>query len=310
MVKHIHIIVPVYNEEENIGLLVHALHEVLQPLSGKYSYEVIVVNDGSSDRTLEVIKALSKNDERVKFISFSRNFGHQNALKAGIDRAHADCVISLDGDMQHPPELIPVMLEKWEEGYDVVYTLREEDDSSLDFVKRQTSNGFYRVMNRLADLEMEKGTADFRLLDRKVADVLKDLTEYELFFRGLVKWMGFKQYGIHYKPNERRAGRSKYTFKKMLRFAVQGITSFSIKPLYIAAYLGFAFSLVSLMYIPYALVSYWMGQAISGWTSMIVTIAFFGGLQLCILGIIGLYIGKIFMQGKHRPLYIVQETNL
>jgi polyisoprenyl-phosphate glycosyltransferase len=310
MAKHLNIVVPVYNEEENIGILVTALHQVLQPFSDRYTYNVIIVNDGSSDRTLEVIKALCTQDTRVRYVSFSRNFGHQNALKAGIDRADADCVISLDGDMQHPPELIPTMLEKWEEGFDVVYTLRQSDESNLAFVKRQTSNWFYRVMNRLADLEMEKGTADFRLLDRKVVDILKELTEFELFFRGLVKWMGFKQFGIEYKANERRSGRSKYTLKKMMRFAVQGITSFSIKPLYIAAYLGLAFSLASLIYIPYALISYYLGYAISGWTSVIVTIAFFGGLQLSILGIIGLYIGKIFMQGKHRPLYIVAETNL
>jgi polyisoprenyl-phosphate glycosyltransferase len=310
MSKHINIVVPVYNEEENIGLLIAAVRDVLQPLSVTYSFDIIVVNDGSADKTLEVIKAFSVADPRVKFISFSRNFGHQNALKAGIDRSEGDCVISLDGDLQHPPELIPTMLQKWEEGFDVVYTLREEDDSSLAFVKRKTSTGFYRVMNRLADLEMEKGTADFRLLDKKVVNVLKDLTEYELFFRGLVKWMGFRQFGIRYKANERKSGRSKYTLKKMMRFAVQGITSFSIKPLYIAAYLGLIFSVASLIYIPYALISYWLGYAISGWTSVIVTIAFFGGLQLSILGIIGLYIGKIFMQGKHRPLYIVQETNL
>jgi polyisoprenyl-phosphate glycosyltransferase len=310
MQKHIQIVVPVYNEEDNIGLLIAAVRDVLAPLEERYRYDMIVVNDGSSDKTLEVIRSFSKDDPRVKFISFSRNFGHQNALKAGIDRSDADCVISLDGDLQHPPELIPTLLQKWEEGYQVVYTIREADDSNLAFVKRKTSNGFYRVMNRLADLEMEKGTADFRLLDKRVVEVLKDLTEYELFFRGLVKWMGFKQYGINYKANERKSGRSKYTLKKMMRFAVQGITSFSIKPLYIAAYLGLIFSVASLIYIPYALVSYWLGYAISGWTSIIVTIAFFGGLQLCILGIIGLYIGKIFMQGKHRPLYIIEETNL
>ncbi len=310
MPKHIHIVVPVYNEEDNIGLLITALHAALSPLSAEYTYDIIAVNDGSSDRTMEVIRAFSKKDPRVKYISFSRNFGHQNALKAGIDRSDADCVISLDGDLQHPPELIPALLEKWQEGYDVVYTIREPDESNLAFVKRKTSTWFYRVMNSMADLEMEKGTADFRLIDRKVADVLKDLTEYELFFRGLVKWMGFRQFGIHYKANQRTAGKSKYTLKKMMSFAVQGITSFSIKPLYIAAYLGFAFSLASLIYIPYAMASYFMGYAISGWTSMIVTIAFFGGLQLSILGIIGLYIGKIFMQGKQRPLYIVSESNL
>ena len=165
-------------------------------------------------------------------------------------------------------------------------------------------------MNHMADLEMEEGTADFRLLSKQVVDVLRDLTEHELFFRGLVKWMGFAQIGLEYTPNERISGKSKYTLKKMVRFALTGITSFSTKPLYVAAYLGFFFSIVSFLYFPYAVFSYYFGSTISGWASVIVTIAFFGGLQLCILGIIGLYLGKVFMQVKHRPLYIIKESNL
>ena len=305
--KTVDIIVPVYNEQENIGCLVAAIKQVFVPL--QYNYTIILVDDGSRDQTFQVIKALASQDERLNYISFSRNFGHQNALKAGLDKSTGDCAISLDGDMQHPPELIPELLAKWEQGFDVVYTIRLEGTKE-GIVKKATSGWFYKVMNSMSDLEMEEGTADFRLISKQVVDVLRDFTEHELFFRGLVKWMGFSQIGIEYIPNERTWGKSKYTLKKMVRFALQGITSFSTKPLYVAAYLGFFFSLVSLLFLPYALFSYYFGEAISGWTSVIVTIAFFGGLQLCILGIIGLYLGKVFMQVKHRPLYIIKETNL
>ncbi len=305
--KSIDIIIPVYNEQENIGTLVHALEQVMSALP--YSYKMILVDDGSKDKTLEVIKVLAQANANIHYISFSRNFGHQNALKAGLDKSTADCAVSLDGDMQHPPELIPELINKWQEGYDVVYTIRKETDNE-GLVKKATSSWFYRLMNKMADLEMEEGTADFRLVTQRVVNVLRDLSENELFFRGLVKWLGFSQIGIEYVPNERMAGKSKYTLKKMIRFGLQGITSFSTKPLYIAAYLGFAFSFISLLFLPYALYSHFIGHDVRGWTSMILTIAFFGGLQLSILGIIGLYLGKVFMQVKQRPLYIVRDTNL
>lgn len=303
--KHIEIIVPVHNEEGNLGLLLERVHAVFQGIA--YDYSFIFVDDGSTDSTLSILRAMKTADPRVNYISFSKNFGHQNALKAGLDHSKADVVITMDGDLQHPPELIPLLIEKWEEGYEVVYTLRKDEEQNLGYLKKKSSNLFYRVMNRLADLDMEKGSADFRLLSKKVVSVLQDLEEYELFFRGLVKWVGFRQIGIEYVPEERRSGKSKYTLKKMIRFALQGITSFSTKPLYIAAYLGFAFSMLSLLYIPYILVSYFFGHTVHGWVSVIVTIAFFGGLQLSILGIMGLYLGKIFMQGKKRPLYIIKE---
>ncbi|MDB5190579.1 MAG: glycosyl transferase family 2 [Segetibacter sp.] len=305
--RTVDIIVPVFNEQENIGCLVNAIRQIFAKLN--YNYRLIIVDDGSKDNTFEVIKAFASTDPRINYISFSRNFGHQNALKAGLDKSIGDCAISLDGDMQHPPELIPSLLGKWEEGYDVVYTIRQEG-GKVGRVKRTTSGWFYKVMNIMSEVKMEEGTADFRLVSKKVVDVLRDFTEHELFFRGLVKWMGFSQVGIEYVPNERTWGRSKYTLHKMIRFALQGITSFSTKPLYVAAYLGFFFSLATLLYLPYALFSYYFGSTISGWTSVIVTIAFFGGLQLCILGIIGLYLGKVFMQVKHRPLYIIKETSL
>lgn len=305
--KCIDIIIPVYNEQDNIGTLVQAIDKVMVGLP--YTYKIILIDDGSKDKTFEVIRALAKVHAHIQYISFSRNFGHQVALKAGLDKSTGDCAISLDGDMQHPPELIPEMIEKWQQGFDVVYTIRKESNKE-GLVKKTTSSWFYRLMNKMADLEIEEGTADFRLVSKRVVNVLRDLSENELFFRGLVKWLGFSQIGIEYTPNERLAGKSKYTLKKMIRFALQGITSFSTKPLYIAAYLGFAFSLISLLYLPYALYSHFTGQDVRGWTSMIVTIAFFGGLQLSILGIIGLYLGKVFMQVKHRPLYIIRDTNL
>jgi polyisoprenyl-phosphate glycosyltransferase len=305
--KHVALVIPVFNEEENIKVLVAAIKAVFEQLP--YTYNIILIDDGSRDGSLQVVQELSKTDDRIRFISFSRNFGHQNALKAGLDHANADCAISLDADMQHPPSLIPEMLQKWEEGYDVVYTVRKSADG-LSVLKKRSSSIFYKVLNWLSEVDVEVGTPDFRLVSKPVIEVLRNLNEYDLFYRGLVKWVGFKQTALEYEENLRLAGKSKYTFKKMFRFALQGITSFSIHPLYAAAYLGFFISVASVLYLPYALYSYYFGHVISGWTSVIVTVAFFGGLQLTILGIIGIYLGKLFMQAKGRPLYIVKETNL
>jgi len=307
MTKLVSIIVPVHNERENVVVMAKAIKRIFANLP--YRYNLIYVDDGSNDLSLHEIKKMAVQDDNIKFISFSRNFGHQAAIKAGLDKADGDCIITMDGDLQHPPHLIPLLLEKWEEGYDVVYTVRKED-KNLPFVKRSTSNLFYRVLNWLSDIKIEKGTADFRLMNRNVADVLKNLQEFEPFFRGLVKWAGFKQLPVEYEPEQRRSGETKYTSKKMIRFALQGITSFSIRPLYAATYIGFTFAALSTLYIPFALYSYYFGYTISGWTSVIVTIIFFGGLQLMILGIIGIYLGKLFMQNKQRPVYIVKESNI
>jgi glycosyltransferase involved in cell wall biosynthesis len=303
--KLIDIVVPAFNEAENIPELVSRIRTVLAPLP--YSYSVMIVDDGSTDNTLSLLRAMAANDPHLKYISLSKNFGHQNAIKAGLDHTKADCVITMDGDLQHPPELIPVLLKHWEEGYEVVYTIRKEDEGHLGYFKRKSSNVFYRIMNGLANIKIEKGSADFRLLSKRVVYILRGMEEHELFYRGLVKWIGFRQIGIDYHAEERKSGKSKYSLVKMIRFGLQGITSFSTKPLYIAAYLGLIFSLLSLLYIPYALLSYFFGHTVSGWVSIIVTISFFGGMQLSILGIIGLYLGKIFMQGKKRPQYIIKE---
>ena len=307
MNRKVSVVVPIFNEQDNIAALVTALNKVFGTLP--YEYEIIFIDDGSKDATLSVLRAIMQYDKAVQFVSFSRNFGHQSALKAGIDSAGGDCIISMDGDMQHPPELLPALLQKWEEGFDVVYTVRK-DDTASSFTKRTTSNLFYKLLSSLSDIDIEKGTADFRLINRKVATVLRDLDDSDLFLRGIIKWVGFQQTSIEYEPAERLRGKTKYTPKKMLRLAMEGITSFSIKPLYFATYIGVGFSVLSLLYLPYALYSYYFGHAISGWTSVIVTIAFFGGLQLMILGIIGLYLGKLFMASKHRPSYIIKESSL
>lgn len=307
MPKKISIVIPVCNEKGNIPTMVNALQEVMQALP--YAYNITYIDDGSDDDTLDRIKAFAKQYDNIFFISFSRNFGHQNALKAGFDFSDGDAVITMDGDLQHPPELIPVLIAQWEQGNDIVYTIRN-DHQEMPLMKRKTSTLFYNILNRLSDIELESGTADFRLMDKRVVEIFRNFKEADLFWRGLVKWLGFKQIGIEYEPAERKEGKSKYTYKKMMQLALRGITSFSLKPLAIATYLGFTFSLLALFYIPYVIFSLAFGHPISGWASMIVTIAFFGGLQLMILGIIGMYLGKLFMQSKERPHYIIKESNL
>jgi dolichol-phosphate mannosyltransferase len=305
--KKIAIVIPAYNEEGNIEVMIQALHKVFETIP--YHYEILFVDDGSKDGTLQILKTISANDDKVFYIELSRNFGHQNALKAGVDLVVADAVITMDGDMQHPPELIPELIKKWEEGYDVVYTRREED-KNLSFLKKKTSSNFYKLMNRLSEIEFEPGTADFRLLDEKVVKVFSNFNENELFIRGLVSWLGFKQFAIDYKPSQRFSGSSKYTIVKMMRFALQGITSFSIRPLYFAIILGFGLSLLAFVfYIVYLIYSIYFGHVISGWASVICTIVFFGGLNLIVLGIVGMYVGKLFIQSKQRPNYLIRTTN-
>ncbi|MCZ2224261.1 MAG: glycosyltransferase family 2 protein [Chitinophagales bacterium] len=307
MPKKISIIIPVCNEKSNVPLMVNAVCDVMNNLS--YNYSITFIDDGSNDDTAYVIKEISQQNDKVFYIVLSKNFGHQNALKAGLDLSGGDAVISLDGDLQHPPTLIPTLIKYWEEGNDIVYTIRK-NHQELPMMKRKTSNWFYKLMNNLSNIEIEAGTADFRLMDKRVVEVCRNFSEMDLFWRGIIKWVGFKQIGIEYEPAERKFGTSKYTYKKMMQFALRGITSFSIKPLVIAIYLGFTFSILSLLYIPYVLFSLYFGHPISGWASMIVTIAFFGGLQLLILGIIGMYLGKLFMQTKQRPHYIIKESNV
>jgi len=306
MNKKVSIIIPAFNEQKNINRMFSELKTTLSGLL--YSFEYIFIDDGSSDLTLNEIKTLAINNKDIFFIQLSRNFGHQNALKAGLDLAKGDCVISMDCDLQHPPETVQQLLGKWEEGYDVVYTKRKETKSDSWF-KRKTSKLFYGLHNILSDIKLEAGTADFRLMSRDVVNAFRQLKENELFIRGLVKWAGFKQTAIEYRPNERLSGQSKYSLMKMLSFALKGLTSFSTKPLKIVVYIGLILFLFSMILVPYALVSYLYGSAVSGWTSIMITIIFFGSLQLLMTGIIGLYISKLVIQTKQRPLYFIKDSN-
>ncbi len=305
--KQVSIVIPAYNEEGNLEKIFHEIDLVFNNLED-YNFEIIFVNDGSRDNTQAVLKDFASKHSEAKYIEFSRNFGHQFAVKAGLDEAEGQLVISMDADLQHPPRLIPEMIKKWEEGYDLVYTIRKYP-KEISFFKKKTSNFFYKILSSLSDVELEKGSSDFRLMDRKVVDNMKTMSESDVFLRGMVKWMGFRQYAIHFEADQRFSGSSKYDLNKMLKFAFTGITSFSVKPLYMAAYLGFFFSGISLLYIPYVIYAFIAKTEISGWASLIMTIVFFGGVQLIILGIIGIYLGKMFKQLKHRPTYIIRSKN-
>jgi dolichol-phosphate mannosyltransferase len=305
----ISIVIPTYCEEGNIFELYEQLQRELSK-SEIHSFEIIYVNDGSNDNSLEKIKELAIRDERVKYIHFSRNFGHQNALRAGLDFAKGDAVISMDADLQHPPELIPTLIAFWRAGNKVVYTKRK-DKNDLSFFKKLTSKMFYKLVNYLSETKLEEGTADFRLLDRSVVEALKNFNENNLFYRGIIPGLGFRQHGIDYIPNVRFSGNTKYTFSKMVRFALTGITSSSAKPLYFSIYLGAFLALCSFFYALYAIyVSLFTTEAVAGWTSTIASILFIGGIQLMMLGIVGIYLGKLFSESKKRPNYIIEESNI
>ena len=306
--KKISIVIPAYNEEGNLMPVYQRIKSVFEKMQG-YSFEIIFVNDGSRDNTQNRLEEMALDFPEIKYIEFSRNFGHQPAVKAGMDYADGNAIISMDGDLQHPPELIPQMVQKWEQGYNIVYTIRSYP-KEISYFKRKTSDLFYQFLSQISDVDLTNGGgSDFRLIDASVAQVMKNLKEDDLFLRGLTSWMGFKQTGIEFVAGERFSGQSSYDLKKMLKFAFTGITSFSVKPLYLATYLGFIFSSLSLLYIPYVLYAFLTKTEISGWASLIMTIVFFGGVQLIILGILGIYLGKIFKQVKGRPNYIIRSRN-
>lgn len=302
----ISLIVPAFNEEENLPVLIHRLMSVMEPYG---SYEILIIDDGSTDQTRHVLRQLSKAYPVVRFLSFSRNFGHQMALRAGYNNARGEAVICLDADLQHPPELIPTLINKWREGYDVVYTVRQPDQK-LSWFKRTTSKQFYNLLRKVSNLQIEDGAADFRLLDRKVVDTLNQFKENDLFLRGAISWVGFRQCRVLYQPAARYAGRSKYSLRKMLKLAAMGITSFSTRPLYLSVMLGFGMSLFATLFGAEVLYEYFFTNAtVSGWTTLVVLMALIGGVQFIMIGIIGVYLGKTFVEVKGRPAYIIGDTS-
>ena len=302
--SNLSIVVPVYNEEKNIEIL----YNKIKSLNLKLDFNILFVDDGSTDSTLEVIKKLNSKNNEVKAISFSRNFGHQIALSAGIDFSNCDALIMLDSDLQHPPEEIDKMLKKYDEGYDVVQMVKKNQGKRNIFYKF-FSYLFYEFFRKTAGIKLSNNVSDFRLISKKVIDEIKKLNEKERFLRGIVQWVGFKYTEIEYKVGERYSGVSKYNFFELFKLASFGIFGFSTFPLKLSLYSGLIISLLSFLYVLYLIVTkliYPEGYP-SGFTSIMVMIVFIGGIQLFFLGSIGMYISKIFDQVKNRPIYIIKE---
>ncbi|MDI9513897.1 MAG: glycosyltransferase family 2 protein [Clostridiaceae bacterium] len=300
------VIVPMYNEEAVIHETYRRLTKVMQE-HGE-SYEIVMINDGSRDKTGEIISQLCKQDEHIKMIDFARNFGHQIAITAGMDYAAGDCMVIIDGDLQDPPELIPEMIRIWREGYEVVYGKRISRQGE-SFFKKFTAKCFYRILKALTDVDIPVDTGDFRLIDRKVCEALKQLPERNRYVRGLMSWVGFKQKALEFERSERFAGETKYPLKKMIKLALDGIMSFSYRPLKFATYIGSVLSIFSFLYLIAVLIQrvFWPHSTQSGWASLIGVSLFFNGIILMMLGIIGEYIGRIYDEAKGRPLYIVSR---
>ena len=306
--KKISLVIPMYYEEQVAEECYKRVSKVLQDLK-EYNYEIIFVNDGSKDNTLGILEKLAKTDDNVKIISFSRNFGHQAAVTAGLKYVSGDAIIIMDADLQDPPELIPDMIEYWKKGYEVIYGKRKKRDGESTF-KLFTAKIFYETLNKLSDVEIPKDTGDFRLVDRKVVDVINLLPEHNKFLRGLFSWVGFKQYAYEYERKERFAGKTKYPLKKMLKLAKDGILGFSAKPLKIVGGLGIISVLISIAILIYAILSftYSWNNLTSGWTSIMCTMTFLGGVILLSLWMIGEYIARIYDETKERPEYIIDKT--
>lgn len=306
--KKISVILPVYKEEEVIANFHRELFAVLDPLTGLYTFEVIYVVDRSGDNTLEILKKIAEREERVRVLALSRRFGHQMSLVAGLDACTGDAAIMMDCDLEHPPALIPEMLQQHEVGFDIVNT-RRNYSQKVSFGKKISSALYYKVLNSLSSEKMGEGYADFRLVSRPVIDVFsKGIREHNQYLRGLFSWVGFSQTTVEFTSGVRTEGKSKYSLNKLVNFAAEGLISFSKLPLKISLGIGMAFAVVAVLYGIYAVLQFFItGQLPQGWASTIALIGFTSGVQLVVLGVIGLYIGGIFDEVKNRPLYIVEK---
>jgi len=300
------IVIPVFNEQENIAVLYKRVVDAVSP----NAFEIIFINDGSSDFSLGLIKELANNDNRVKYISLSRNFGHQLAVYAGIEKSRGECLVIMDADLQDPPELIPELLLKLNSGFDIVYAKRRgrKGDS---FFKKLTAKLFYRILRSITAVDIPIDTGDYRMISRRVRNIIIQMPEKNKFLRGQMAWMGFKQSFIEFEREPRLHGKSGYSFKKMLNFALDGITGFSHFPIRLVTYIGLIMSLVSVLAIIYALVSkFVLHSTVKGWTSMMILMTLIGGTQLFCMGIIGEYISRIMSNVMNRPDYLIEETNI
>ena len=302
------VIIPIYNEQENISLLYNRLVDVIDKLG--VTYELLFVNDGSKDNSLSIIEDIAAKDSRVKYIDFSRNFGHQIAVTAGLDHAIGNRIVIIDADLQDPPELIWEMYKKMDENYQVVYARRRRR-SGESVMKKITAKVFYRLLSSITSIDIPVDTGDFRIIDRKVVDVLKQMPEQQKFLRGQISWIGFNQTFVEYDRDERNGGETGYTYKKMIRFALDGITSFSNLPLKIASFSGFFVSGIAFIIMIYTLyIRFFHNDYVQGWTSLMLSVMFIGGIQLICVGIIGEYISRISTNIRNRPLYIKNKSNI
>ena len=305
--KKISVVIPMYYEEKVANECYKRVKESLEKIDN-YNYEIIFVNDGSKDKTLDILEELASKDKSIKVISFSRNFGHQAAVTCGLQYVTGDAIVIIDADLQDPPELIPEMIKLWENGNEVIYGKRKSREGENVF-KLLSAKMFYKTLNALSDVEIPKDTGDFRLVDRKVVDTINSLPEHNKFLRGLFSWVGYKQYAYEYERKERFAGETKYPLKKMLKLAADGIISFSTKPLKIVGGFGIFSIIVSILLLIYTLISYVLklNHLSAGWTSIMVAITFFAGVQLTSIWIMSEYIGRIYDETKQRPQYIIDK---